>query len=336
MLKVSESTKKDEKKENYIQSQKDSIRNSLKLILNSNMCVFESLKTKFKCFSCNEAFINIMDLRQHSETHSYCKLLKRLNSLRGASFRNVDISNLKCKLCSSMCTDLNDLQNHLISHDIKFNNYGHFLIPYKLEKDRKCTICVQEFNTFTRLSIHMNSHYTNNVCEICGASFISTQSLRTHLNAVHKEKKCTICSDTFSTVHARAQHMMKVHKTARSKRYCVLCNKSFPYSYMLFEHKVKEHGAKRQTAECTECGKTFLSLYNLRVHIRSVHIRERNYPCSVCETRFFTKTDQKRHERTHLDVRSFSCSYCESRFKSKDSLRRHLRRQHGYMFNSNK
>ncbi|XP_060809222.1 gastrula zinc finger protein XlCGF57.1 isoform X2 [Amyelois transitella] len=303
--------------------------NSLKLILNSNMCLFDSLRTKFKCFCCQDAFINITELREHSKTHSNLKRIKsRLNALRGASFRNVDISNLECKLCSDKCTNLDDLKNHLAIHDVKFHDTGHFLIPYKLEKEFRCVDCGQEFNTFTRLNIHMNTHYRFNVCEICGASFISTLSLRNHLKAIHKEQKCTFCPEKFSTLHAKMKHMRKAHKTSESKRYCRLCDKTFRYTYLLFDHNVKEHGAKRQISECTICGKTFLSPQNLRVHTRNVHVRERNYQCSICELRFFTKFDQKRHEKTHEDVKSFSCSYCEGKFKSKDSLRRHLWRQH--------
>ncbi|XP_028168172.1 PR domain zinc finger protein 5-like isoform X1 [Ostrinia furnacalis] len=318
------------------QSQIASRENSLKLILNSNLCLFKSLKTKFRCFHCPESYLSMQDLREHSKTHSNNRTLQlRINCLRGMTYRNVDISSLACKLCQESCINLDILKSHLTEkHSIQFGNGDHFLIPYNLENDFKCVLCEETFNTFTRLSIHMNSHYMNNVCEICGVSYINRLSLRMHVNSVHKEKKCSLCSATFISHYLRVKHMRKVHNTASSKRYCMLCNKTFRYSYLLEEHRIQEHGAKRQISTCPECGKTFLSPQNLKIHIRCVHVKERNHPCGICGMRFFTKCDQKRHERTHEDVRSFACGYCEGRFKAKDSWRRHLRRQHAHLFDT--
>lgn len=308
---ISENPKKEDsrtKKKNRTpipQSQIDMKQNTLKLIDNSNLCLFESLKTKFGCFYCKNSYLNITELREHNKTHSNPTYLKKcINSMRGMSFKNVDISNLICKLCSCAQKDLNTLREHLNNeHKIEFPTDEHLLIPYRLENEFKCVFCDDKFNTFYRLTLHMNNHYTNHVCEICGVSFINRMSLRTHVHSVHKEKKCTMCSAVFQNNYARVKHMRKLHNTKESVRYCLLCNKKFKYSYLLIEHKIQEHGAKRPISNCLECGKTFLTPQNLRVHIRSVHIRERNYPCSFCGMRFFTKCDQRRHERTHEDVR---------------------------------
>ncbi|KAL0808649.1 hypothetical protein ABMA28_013087 [Loxostege sticticalis] len=318
------------------QSQIAARENSLKLILNSNLCLFKSLKTKFRCFHCSESYMTMQELREHSKSHSNTRSVQlRINCLKGMTYRNVDISSLTCKLCEENCASLDYLKSHLIEkHNIQFGNGDHFLIPYNLENDFKCVLCEQKFNTFTRLSIHMNSHYTNNVCEICGVSYINRLSLRMHVSSVHKEKKCSLCSATFVSHYLRVKHMKKVHNTGAYKRYCLLCNKTFRYTYLLDEHRIQEHGVKRQICNCPECGKTFLSPQNLKIHIRSVHVKERNHPCSVCGMRFFTKCDQKRHERTHEDVRSYACGYCEGRFKAKDSWRRHLRRQHAHLFDT--
>ncbi|CAH0403828.1 unnamed protein product [Chilo suppressalis] len=309
--------------------------NSLNLVLNSNMCLFKSLKTKFGCFQCKESFMTMPELREHSKTHSDVRNLKiRFNLLKGLSYKSVDVSGLTCNLCSSNCDGLEGLRSHLIdTHSIKFKEGGHhFLIPFNLESDFKCVLCSDKFNTFSRLAIHMNTHYAHNVCEICGVSYINRLSLRMHVSSVHKEKKCSQCSATFSTHYMKVKHMKKAHNVGSYKRYCLLCDKTFRYTYLLMEHKIKEHGAKRQISNCPDCGKTFLSPQNMKVHIRSVHIKERNYPCTVCGMRFFTKCDQKRHEMTHDDVKSFSCSYCDGKFKTKDSWRRHLKRQHEHMY----
>lgn len=300
------------------------------------MCLFTSYRTKYGCYTCKERFLNIKELREHTKTHSNEKhLISRVMHLRGLSYKNVDISNLTCKLCSSDVQNLLDLQHHLTNaHDIVFDGSEHFLIPYKLEKGLGCVICGQNFNTFLRLSIHMNTHSTNNVCEICGISYINRMSLRLHVQSLHREKKCTLCSLVFLTNSSRTRHMRKTHNTGSYKRHCLLCEKTFRYTYMLIEHNIEAHGAERQKCLCTDCGKSFPTQQNLKIHVRGVHIKERNYPCAVCDMRFFTRFDQRRHERTHEDIRAFSCTFCETKFKTKDSWRRHLKRQHDHYANS--
>lgn len=283
---------------------------------------------------CKMAFVDVSKLREHSLTHTNAALLAyRVNKLRGLSFKNADISQLKCKKCSQDISDLPELISHLRNnHDILFTGINHFLIPYKLIDKNQCALCDLKFNSFLRLSIHMNSHYRNNVCEVCGLSFINRISLRTHVQSMHKEKQCSQCPAKFLTITSKVKHLKKVHNYYNSKRHCNLCDKTFRYTYMLDNHKIEEHGSKKTIVKCNECAKTFFNEANLRIHVRSVHIKERNYQCEICGTRFFTKTDQKRHERTHNDVRSFCCSYCESKFKSNDSRRRHMKRQHGHVF----
>uniref|UniRef100_A0A1E1WMX7 ZAD domain-containing protein n=1 Tax=Pectinophora gossypiella TaxID=13191 RepID=A0A1E1WMX7_PECGO len=165
--------------------------NSLKLINNSNLCLFESLKTKFRCFYCKNSYLNITELREHSTSHSNPSYLKMcINRLQGMSYKNVDISNLICKNCSQPLKDLAELRKHLMEmHNVEFSDSEHLLIPYRLENGFNCVLCEQKFNTYFRLSIHMNTHYTNHVCEICGVSYINRLSLRMHVNSIHREKK---------------------------------------------------------------------------------------------------------------------------------------------------
>lgn len=287
------------------QSQINRKQNSLKLINNANLCLFDSLKTRFKCFYCKNSYLNITELRNHTTLHSDPKYLKMcINRLQGMSFKNVDISNLACKICSLKLNNLDDLQNHLTQmHKVEFSGTDHMLIPYKLEEGFQCVLCKDSFNTYYRLSIHMNSHYSNHVCEICGASYINRLSLRVHVHSLHKEKKCSMCNLTFSNNYSKIKHMRKIHNRSEANRYCLLCNKTFRYTYLLNEHKIQEHGMKRQLSVCQECGKSFLSLVNLRTHMRAVHLKERNHPCQYCGMSFFTSCDQRRHERTHQDVR---------------------------------
>ncbi|XP_050359594.1 zinc finger protein 62-like [Nymphalis io] len=302
---------------------------SLKLLKYSNICLFKSLKTKFQCYSCKETFFNMSDLRSHTKMHSNPNNRGFKINLKGYSSKNADISSLSCSVCHQTCNNLEILKQHLTNkHSIEFAAEDHMFVPFKLETGFKCVTCGEDFNSFVRLSTHMNKHSTNNVCEKCGLFFINRLSLRAHLQSVHREKKCTMCTAKFEKNYTKMKHMRVVHNIGVIRRYCTVCGKDFRHSYKLLEHKIKDHGAQRLKSICKECGKTFMSPQNLKIHIRSVHDKERNYQCNVCGMRFFTKADQKRHGTKHEDVKLFSCSYCEGKFKSKDSWRRHLKRIH--------
>ncbi|XP_069363788.1 zinc finger protein 141-like isoform X19 [Maniola hyperantus] len=303
---------------------KEEVReNSRKLLKYSNICLFKSLKTKYQCYSCKEVFVKISNLREHSKTHMNPKI-------SGNTYKNADISALMCILCSERCIDLTVLTNHLKhKHKIGFSSTENMFIPYKLEEGLNCVLCEETFNAFLSLSIHMNKHSTNHTCEICNMSFFNSLNLRSHRNVQHRfSKKCTMCEETFTDQYVKLKHMRTVHEKTGYKRNCVHCDKTFKYSYMLQEHKIRDHGAKRPIAKCSDCGKTFLSPHNLKIHIRSVHVKERNFVCDICGLRFFTRADQNRHRKTHGDVKLFSCSHCGVKLKSKYSWTRHHRKAH--------
>lgn len=304
----------------------------MKMLKYSNICLFKSLKTRYQCITCKEAFTNISSLRLHCAKHK-----DEGKTLSGNIYRSVDISSLECKLCSEKVYDLTKLTFHLKKvHGIEFSSIEHMFIPYRLEEGFKCVICEQAFKTFVSLSKHMNKHSNNHVCEHCGMSFYNSLGLRTHKDINHKErfKKCKVCGENFLKNYTKFKHMQEVHNLgSKIRRYCMLCDETFQYSYNLEEHKIQKHGEKRPVSNCSMCDKTFLTPNNLKIHIRSVHIRERNFVCDVCGASFFTKHDQMRHKRRHEDVKSFSCSHCDARFKTKDSWRRHQKRQHGQALN---
>ncbi|KAI5640778.1 zinc-finger associated domain (zf-AD) domain-containing protein [Phthorimaea operculella] len=199
----------------------DRKQNSLNLVTNSNICLFESLKTKFRCFYCKNSYISMKDLREHSSSHSDEKRLKySINRHIGMSFKCADISNLACKICSESLKDLSDLQTHLTEkHEIKFSGDDNVFVQYRLVDGFQCVLCDQEFQSFYKLSVHMNSHYKYHVCEVCGSSFINRLSLRVHVQMRHTELKCALCTATFSHSYLRVKHMRKVQYCIQYEKY---------------------------------------------------------------------------------------------------------------------
>lgn len=68
-------------------------------------------------------------------------------------------------------------------------------------------------------------------------------------------------------------------------------------------HKVKADGTplilpkpdKDKVHVCDSCGKTFNHPNCLRSHVRYVHQKKLNYDCHVCQKKFRSATDKKRH-----------------------------------------
>lgn len=317
------------KRPEITQSHVDMRTDTLKLIRNSNMCLFKAGRAKFGCFYCYETYLTMDELKEHSKTHSHTKeLVIKINPVTGLAYKKAEISNLHCNRCLEPCEDLKALQEHLtVIHDFTFSDAGHLLIPFKIENGLNCAICGVICNTFAFLSMHMNSHFPNYVCEICGAAYINFKNLDIHKRIVHSTK-CKKCVDKEKCV---CDKEVKVGLKP-NKRTCTQCNLIFRYSYLLKEHNYQMHGAKRPIATCNICLKTFLTPNNLKLHVRRIHNAERNHVCKICDMSFFTAHGMKKHiRRTHTDieVKPYSCNFCVCKFKMKYSLSKHLKNRHG-------
>ena len=75
------------------------------------------------------------------------------------------------------------------------------------------------------------------------------------------------------------------------------------------------------------CGKTFTTRSDLKKHVRT-HTNERPYECKQrgCGKAFMISHHLKNHYKSHSDLRPFECAEpgCEQGFKSKYALKNHL------------
>ncbi|KAI9891074.1 MAG: hypothetical protein M1814_003273 [Vezdaea aestivalis] len=78
---------------------------------------------------------------------------------------------------------------------------------------------------------------------------------------------------------------------------------------------------------CDICGKLFSRSYNYKAHMDTHNpAREHPHVCTIknCNKKFVRKTDLLRHHQSvHDKQRNFQCSLCEHMFARKDTLRRH-------------
>ena len=59
------------------------------------------------------------------------------------------------------------------------------------------------------------------------------------------------------------------------------------------------------------------------IHAKKYRGKTKTYQCSICDKKYNTLCDMKRHTVVHKDERSYQCEHCPSMFKLKQSLIRH-------------
>ncbi|XP_050359523.1 zinc finger protein 39-like [Nymphalis io] len=307
--------------------------NSLKLLSNSTMFVFQWNKSRYTCFCCKQPFMDMCSLREHSnKEHSIQNIEKKIITQQNRLLK-VEISSLNCKKCKKKLNTINDLRQHLIqNHEIKFDIEEDLLIPFKIQTEGlKCQICSETFRKFRLLNMHVNKHFKNHVCHICGASFTNLVFLNLHKTRSHKTFNCIECDVTFPNRtdkknHDRIEHNVKFERKLRFP--CPNCDERFFQENFKIQHLVEKHGMLKPEYKCSLCVKVFITKSLCNNHIKNVHMKEKKHECDICHNLFYTKSDVTRHRVTHTGEKKFSCSLCNSPFSTRDSLRRHMKRTH--------
>lgn len=306
--------------------------NSLKLIENSTMFVFQWNKSRYYCYICKEPFIEISSLKEHYETHSLENLERKIINEQNRLVK-VEISTLNCLKCYENFNKIEDLQQHLINkHNMEFPLHDNLLVPFKIQSEGlKCQICSENFRGFRLLNIHMNKHYQNHVCHICGASFTNLVFLNLHKSRSHKTYHCLECDLNFDKQTDKKNHDISVHnvKFERKSRFpCQYCDERFFQENLKIQHLVEKHGMDKPNHKCPLCPKHFITKSLCNNHVRNVHKKEKKHECDICHNIFYTKSDVMRHRVTHTGEKKFSCDSCNTLFATKDSLTRHIKRAH--------
>merc|ERR1712037_1082744 len=109
-------------------------------------------------------------------------------------------------------------------------------------------------------------------CQICNADFASSSHLNVHLKQNHipnveKEHECEICSDRIIGFEAYKKHIEDAHPGT----------------------KIRKKGSET----CPHCAKDLSNKQRLRMHIRTVHMRETRFKCDQCILLACTNKDWK-------------------------------------------
>ena len=155
-----------------------------------------------------------------------------------------------------------------------------------------CYICGKTFKKGgSTLWGHIKTHEDGgHICSVCGAKFRVKSYLVRHMRSHDPESKkygCDICGEKFTRPYLMRQHQQFTH------------NKNLPFEEshhldLIDKHLFMDHSLNWSSLlnwwwnvndglpQCEQCGKKLRSNTFLKIHMRSVHSKEKPFPCEVC------------------------------------------------------
>ncbi|XP_002071727.4 zinc finger protein 782 [Drosophila willistoni] len=193
----------------------------------------------------------------------------------------------------------------------------------------------------------------SNSCPHCEKKYQSKTTLDRHLAQQHKtlkdspiemtklKFKCQHCDKIYKGKYSLRQHVKRDHvldvkdeettegqatATSSSTFTCLECHKELPRLRLLDEHMFQMHGG----ALCPICQRRYKTRHELKRHQLN-HTNERNVICSFagCEKRFFSRRHMRNHMKVHSEQKNFVCENCGYSCRNKETLRVHMRSHTG-------
>ncbi|XP_075989284.1 zinc finger protein 639-like isoform X4 [Anticarsia gemmatalis] len=320
---------------NQIASRTERIKhraNIKEILLNSNATPIRRYGGMgYTCSYCSEQYTKPADLKKHTlDSHkdvSQANFMKNMNMSEYVV--KLDITSLKCKLCSTNINTLEDLMKHLKNDHGKviYEDIKNHIFPFKFEGDvLKCVMCPTTFDKYRVLASHMHIHYRNFICEVCDAGFVNRNSYAQHLeNHRTGAFKCDFCPKIYSTQVKKRLHERTAHTHVDAMNRCSYCGDTFKDYRKREAHLAAKHGIVTSTPKCQACDKTFSSRKILSIHIKRDHLLERPHKCTECEMCFFSTSHLKNHMVKHTKTKDFKCTICAKSFGRKKTLNSHMK-----------
>ncbi|KAL7732223.1 hypothetical protein ACLKA6_018462 [Drosophila palustris] len=290
-----------------------------------------------------------------------CQKRYRVNTeLRDHLLRHAGIKNFVCPYCGVGRTTKQELDKHILTHtkEKKFKcdqcdhtshnkqcMTKHIRVVHMKIRNFVCQYCPRSFGSAYACKNHEKLHTRNDCfeCTICGKKFLFEKRLTKHLRTHEKRKSKATASSTKTETDGDAQKkekepvaVMKVPnipaKPKDPRRVEVVdisqlagtAINPFP-SVSVSSWSPQEDFAKTEGQNiCPECGKNFNKIAGLKLHIKTVHDKIKDFACRFCPKRFGKSGHLRHHEYTHTGEKPYVCKVCNQTFRHDGTLRRHM------------
>ncbi|CAH2251360.1 jg5997 [Pararge aegeria aegeria] len=280
------------------------------------------------CVYCQEEFTDPNDYRNHiDECHkSFTVNAAFAHCVKAKEYLKVDITNLRCRVCSTPCDTLENMAAHIrdvhgvsqINMDCEIRMH-----PYRLFSEKwVCALCDKNFATLTQLCRHTTSHYQKFGCDVCGRKYLTSEALKYHTRCSHSgTHMCRKCWTDFPTLELKREHVRI--SVACWPFCCTICGERFVSGERRQSHLVEVHGQEKKVYECPDCDQIYKSRRPFYNHYTLVH-SDNSYKCTYCVLKFSTKKQMEEHRFSHTGKKPFHCNVCSKTFSRRKNLQQHI------------
>lgn len=329
-----------EKKKIVLVYQTPQRRNAELILRHSTAYPFKTRFSQILCAYCHDEYSTLSNLRYHMKVEHVNTDFKNVFYRTKDNLVKIDITNLKCNICSQDVQDIDTLMGHLSrehNKSVKFNaRFG--VLPYKQNANDQwiCVYCKKTYVEFIQFKRHIATHFMNFSCDKCGTTFISDHALRDH----RRQVKC------FRTAYKpRNGRVMKPRtnaeiilqcstacpfRTWKSNFNCVFCRVQSSDPSILRTHMVTRHeNYDVQAAFYKKLGKEFLKIDITDLHCKLCFIPIENFETLT----YHLKNDHQQPINSDAQVgvlpfrlndgSIWKCTMCPNEFKDFVSLKKH-------------
>ena len=115
---------------------------------------------------------------------------------------------------------------------------------------------------------------------------------------------------------------------------CNDCSYASTRLYNVRRHRKNKHSSINQNDNnktskeksmlvCEHCAKTFKTKSGLKLHVKTIHVKEFKHICIQCNKGFNLTTQFKYHQARHIQLQFQECDFCHKHLDGHSSKRRH-------------
>ncbi|XP_055387176.1 zinc finger protein 334-like [Condylostylus longicornis] len=146
-------------------------------------------------------------------------------------------------------------------------------------------------------------------------------------NRIGKDPTYFHCKHCNTSVRYIAKHYKSVHP------YAYVCERGSCYETFdtiaeLNTHTKRIHFDPVYAFTCTVCGHKSRTLVLFRTHYQRIHMNKKDFPCEICEMKFYCDSERQKHMRVHTGQKPYVCTLCGRKFACGQQLNLHIQKKH--------